>query len=103
MSPRCLNCSTECSDVYCPHCGQKTATNRISFQALLHDIPHSVFHLDKGFLYTFIELLKRPGPAVRDYIAGRRVKYYKPLAYLIILSAGSSLFTHLAVSYVEHL
>ena len=101
MSISCLNCGTEFDGNFCPNCGQKAHTERITLMSILHEIPHSIFHVDKGFFYTFIQLLRRPGKAIRECIAGKRVKYYGPFAYLFIMSALSSLAGHLAAEYLE--
>jgi hypothetical protein len=43
--------------------------------------------------------LYRPGYVVRNYLAGKRVNYFSPLAYLFLLSAVSSFVSHFAVEY----
>ena len=96
MSATCLNCSTAYAGNFCPECGQKMNTQRVTFSAIIHEIPHSVFHIDKGFFFTFIQLLYRPGYAIKDYLQGKRVKYFTPIAYLLLLCAASSLFGHYA-------
>ncbi len=57
----------------------------------MHDIPHSVLHVDKGFPYTFLQLIKRPAKAMEEYLAGKRVNYNRPLAYVIMMSAIGAL------------
>src|ERR1044072_8241398 len=101
MNTNCLNCGHEYQGKFCSQCGQKSHTARITLGGILHDIPHSVFHLDKGFAYNFIQLLIRPGQAIRDYINGKRVPHYNPFAYLFILSAASSLVNHWKNDYFE--
>ena len=95
MQGHCLNCNTEYVGKFCPECGQKSSTHRITFAAILHEIPHSVFHIDKGLFFTFIQLLYRPGYAIRDYLSGKRVKFFTPISYLLLLCAASSVFYHL--------
>ncbi len=90
----CLNCHHNFSGVFCPLCGQNVHEHRINAAYFLHDIPHSVFHIDKGLWYTFIQLMKRPGPASKEYLAGKRINHYRPFAYVIILSAFTSLVIH---------
>lgn len=94
MAATCLNCGTAYAGNFCPECGQKKNTHRITFAAILHEIPHSVFHIDKGFFYTFIQLLYRPGYAIKDYLQGKRIRYFSPIAYLLLLCAASSVFNH---------
>ena len=88
----CLNCGKELTDKYCPGCGQKADTHRISFQNFLfHDVLHGTFHLEKGMLFTAKQALTRPGKAALDYISGKRVRYYN-VFYLILITAGFILF-----------
>ncbi len=83
----CKNCSHHFKGSFCPHCGQKANTNKITFGYLLHDIPHSILHIDKGFLYTLGCMFKNPGKAIKEYLAGKRVNHFKPFAYVVIMSA----------------
>lgn len=88
----CLNCEKEVTDKYCPGCGQKTDTHRISFKNfILHDILHGTFHIEKGILFTAKEALLRPGKAALDYIEGKRIKYYN-VFYLVLITIGLILF-----------
>jgi Protein of unknown function (DUF3667) len=82
----CKNCSHHFKGNYCPSCGQKATVEKITFSYFIHDIPHSVFHVDKGFLYTLKWMFKNPGKAIKNYLAGKRVQHFRPFAYVIILS-----------------
>ena len=88
----CKNCDKEFVGNFCPNCGQSASTRRIDAHYLLHDIPHSVLHIDKGLPYTFLQLSTNPGKTLLDYLKGKRVRFFKPFAYVIILSTISSLF-----------
>lgn len=83
---RCLNCDHMVYEKFCPNCGQKGDTKRIDWHFLFHDIPHSILHLDKGFLYTAKKLFLNPGAAAREFLDGKRIRHFRPLAYVIILS-----------------
>ena len=87
----CKNCGHNFHGNYCPECGQNAHTERIDSHFFLHDIPHSVLHIDKGFFFTFKELIVRPGHAIREYLDGKRVRHFRPLAYLLLLSTLSAL------------
>lgn len=87
----CQNCSFEYEGNYCPQCGQSAHEHRINAQYILHDVPHSVFHIDEGFFYTLKCMFTRPGAMVQDFLDGKRVKYFKPLAYVVIMSAMCTL------------
>lgn len=83
----CKNCSFEFEGNYCPQCGQSAHEHRIDAGYILHDVPHSVFHVDEGFFYTLKSMFTRPGAMVRDFLEGKRAKYFRPLAYVVIMSA----------------
>lgn len=87
----CLNCGTPLTGRYCADCGQAGATHRFTVGHLLHEIPHSIWHVDKGILFTLREMLRRPGTTLRAYLAGQRRSYFAPLSYLL-LTAGISTF-----------
>jgi hypothetical protein len=100
MSTTCKNCHFEYDGKYCPSCGQKADTERITYHSLAHEIPHSLLHIDKGIFFTMKELFTRPAASLREYMSGRRVKHFKPLAYVLILTAISSFVTHLVDSHI---
>jgi hypothetical protein len=87
----CKNCGHNFHGNFCSECGQNAHTERIDSHFFLHDIPHSVLHIDKGFFYTFKELIVCPGHTIREYLDGKRVRHFRPLAYLLLLSTLSTL------------
>jgi hypothetical protein len=82
----CKNCAHHYKGNFCPTCGQPATVEHIGFKYFLHDIPHSVFHIDKGFFYTLGILISNPGQALKNYLAGKRVKFFKPFAFVILMS-----------------
>jgi hypothetical protein len=87
----CKNCGHNFHGNYCPECSQSAHVKRVDAHFFLHDIPHSIFHVDKGFFYTFKELIVRPGHSIRAYLEGKRARHFRPLAYLLLLSTISTL------------
>ena len=84
--PNCLDCGAALTDRFCAHCGQPANTHRITLKhLLLHDLPHSVWHVDKGIAYTFWQMLTRPGLTIRGYLAGQRTRQFRPVSYLLLL------------------
>jgi len=81
----CRNCGEYIEKKFCAHCGQKHDEHRIHIGSLLHDIPHAIFHVDQGFFFNVVQLFKRPGAAIGDYLAGRRKSFFHPITYLAIL------------------
>ncbi|MGX5820682.1 DUF3667 domain-containing protein [Chitinophaga lutea] len=91
----CKNCGTSAAGNFCPQCGQSYHEGRIDAHYFLHDIPHSIFHVDKGFFYTFRSLFTRPGQMIKDYLDGKRVKYFRPFGYVVIMSTICALLVKL--------
>ncbi|MGV0754726.1 DUF3667 domain-containing protein [Empedobacter brevis] len=82
----CKNCNNNFNGNFCNFCGQSSHIHKINFHFVIHEIQHSIFHVDGGIFYTIKELFKRPGNSIREYIDGKRVKHFKPVTYVIILS-----------------
>lgn len=83
----CKNCSAPVSGNYCAECGQRTDTHRIDWHWLVHEVQHSIFHVDKGLFHTLKELFVRPGHAIREFLEGRRVQHFRPVALVMVLAA----------------
>ena len=83
---RCLNCGAEHVAAYCAECGQKAGHLNPTVHELLHDVWHEVAHIDGKVLSTGRHLLFRPGFLTREYFAGRRAQYVRPLRLYLIFS-----------------
>ncbi|HET6765932.1 MAG TPA: DUF3667 domain-containing protein [Chitinophagaceae bacterium] len=83
----CKNCGASIIDAYCHRCGQKAGTSRITLKSLGHEIVHSFTHIEKGFLYTSIELFLHPGRVINGYLSGKRVNYHKPFGLYFLWTA----------------
>ena len=97
----CKNCGFEVTGNYCSNCGQQAHIHKIDAKYFLHDIPHSILHVDKGFPYTFLQLIKRPANAMQEYLDGKRALYFRPFAYVILMSAISSLLINKMRSIIQ--
>ncbi len=86
----CLNCETIVPGHFCGHCGQEAHTHRFTLGHFLHEIPHTILHVDKGLFYTAKEMALRPAATLRHYLAGQRMRHFKPLAYVLLLAGFSS-------------
>jgi hypothetical protein len=80
----CKSCGEQVDNKFCPNCGQKASVKRISVLSLLQDLPHAIFHIDRGFLYNIRQMFAQPGTAIREYLAGKRKPFYHPAAYLVV-------------------
>ncbi|WP_372015919.1 DUF3667 domain-containing protein [Pseudoxanthomonas sp. 10H] len=62
--------------------------HRIDWHFMLHELEHSVLHMDRGILYSLKELMLRPGHLMRDYLEGRRARQAKPFLLLMVTAAA---------------
>ena len=83
----CKNCEQIVDGNFCTHCGQSARVERINLSNFLNELSAGVFQIDKGFFYSLIELFVRPGPGIREYLAGKRKNHFKPIAYVLTMSA----------------
>jgi Protein of unknown function (DUF3667) len=97
----CLNCLTAYEGNFCNECGQKAKTHRFTLHEWMHEIPHSIFHIDSGFFYTFKSLCTRPGNMIREYLGGKRKDYFSPFLYVLVWCGIFIVVSHF-VSKAEH-
>lgn len=83
----CKNCNHAFAGSYCPNCGQHKDTPRFVLRSAIQNILGGITNIDHGFGYTLIELLVRPGYMIHDFIAGKRVRYFRPFQTLFVLAA----------------
>ncbi|WP_436515363.1 DUF3667 domain-containing protein [Ekhidna sp. To15] len=86
-SKHCLNCNTILTGNYCQECGQSAKIQRITFKEAIDDFFSSTFALQGPLLFTLRSLIVKPGRMFREFVAGRRKTYYKPVAFFIVLTA----------------
>ncbi|MNK22434.1 hypothetical protein D3C87_407110 [compost metagenome] len=95
MSQNCKNCTTSLEGKYCHSCGQSADTHKLNFHYMWHDIQHGLLHFDKGIFFTTRELFTRPGHSIREFLAGKRVKHFKPLSMVIVLATIYAFLLHI--------
>jgi hypothetical protein len=89
---KCLNCDASLEGKFCPNCGQKADSHRITIKHfLMHDILHGVWHFENKILFTIKQSVVRPGYAAIEYIQGKRIRYYN-VFYITALLLGLTLF-----------
>ena len=92
----CLNCNAELisGTVYCGQCGQHAQVHRLNGNHFLHEVTHAFTHADKNIFTLIWQLLYRPGEIAREYVKGKRKKYFSPLTFLVISVGISSLIMY---------
>lgn len=83
----CKNCGNTFEGNFCPACGQSAEIHRVTLGHFFHEFFHAFTHADKGILLLAKELITRPGYVAREYLDGKRKKYFNPLTFLILTSA----------------
>lgn len=89
----CKNCSSELFGKYCAKCGQKAIEGRLNLKDAALDSLGLFFNVERGFLFTLKELLLRRGIVIREFIEGKRKKYYGPFKFALLLSTIGYLFS----------
>ena len=84
----CLNCylPLEKSDNFCPNCGQKNSTKKLSFGDFFVEFFSGLFNYDSRFQRTLRVLLFRPGKISKDYVNGKRMRYANPFRFYLSAS-----------------
>lgn len=91
----CSNCGATLHPEYkyCAGCGQSAHVHRLDLPHILHDMVHAVLHADTGIFHLTKAMLLAPGLVAKEYISGKRKKYFNPFNYLVITVAISAFLT----------
>lgn len=84
VAAECPGCAAPLGGPFCAQCGQRAEAPRLTLRAFASEIVAQVAQLDHGLLHTFVQLVRRPGPTIRDYIGGQRRKYTSPVSYALL-------------------
>ena len=87
----CANCDAPLAGEFCARCGQRAWRGRFTLRAIFAQHVAGALDLDRGLLFTFVELFRRPGHMVRDYVRGHTVSYANPVKYFLIMGALTTL------------
>ena len=102
MPTTCLNCGAEIQLQFCPGCGQKKDVEKLNWHSLVHEIVHFFTHFERGFLNTSLQLLIRPGRVMKEYLAGKRKRYHKPISFYLIWAAIRLLAFTFVISLMDY-
>ena len=80
----CYNCDQPCDNHYCPSCGQRTAIHKVTIRETFQDLADQLFSLSAPLPLTLKMLLLNPGQLFRDYLSGKRKRYYKPISFFLL-------------------
>jgi hypothetical protein len=82
----CLNCGHPLDNRYCPSCGQKNTSFRVSLTLVLKEILSEAFELDGRVPRTLVPFFSKPGFLTREYNAGRRASYTSPFRLFLAMT-----------------
>ena len=79
----CSHCGAALTGPYCSQCGQKVR-KRLTLNVVAAWIG-GAFSLEKGAIYTTVELIKRSGAVIREYLNGHVQPYSNPVRYYLMM------------------
>ena len=81
-----MNCGTTFTDNYCPHCGQKASTGRLTWDNVKESVMNVWGVGNRSMPYSLLQLLGRPGYFIRDYLSGKRQDSYPPFRMFLVVA-----------------
>lgn len=97
----CKNCEFRFHGKYCPNCSQKAGTGRLKVSNVSHELWHSFTHTDKGFLALAKDMVVHPGMVIREYLQGKRKKYFNPYTFYLLVTALNIFIVRLVYQYED--
>lgn len=92
---KCLNCGANLAGEFCSSCGQKANVGRITMKHFIVDeLLYGVWRFEGGIFFTVKEALLKPGYSAKEYIAGKRNKYYNVFYLMLMVLAAILLIIH---------
>jgi hypothetical protein len=85
----CLNCNTALDpekDNFCSQCGQLNNVKKETALGMVRELVSEFLHLDSKVSRSLLPLLLRPGYLTKEYIDGRRVRYFHPVRLFLTLT-----------------
>src|SRR5690606_26288136 len=85
---KCYNCdhTLDISDKFCPNCGQKNSTKRLSLKDFVDEFLANFYAYDSKVKHTIVSLFSKPGKADREFINGSRQFYANPFRFYLSVS-----------------
>lgn len=101
MEKICKNCEHHFEGQYCPNCGQKFIDQRLTLKESINWALNSIFNLDRGFLYTSLAVLRKPGTVIKDMLNGITIRYSHPFRFIFIWASLAAIFGVAAGTYSD--
>ena len=94
----CKNCGQLTTTKYCANCGQRSSVHKVTLQETFEDLADNLFSVSAPLVITIKDLFTNPGNLLREYLGGKRKKYYKPIPFFI-LTTVFYLFMRWAINF----
>jgi hypothetical protein len=100
---KCLNCNhpLDISDKFCPNCGQKNSTKRLSLKDFVDEFLANFYAYDSKVKNTTIKLFTKPGKAAKEFIDGKRQTYANPFRFYLSVSLIYFIFSGLVTKFSD--
>lgn len=80
----CASCGCAFEGRFCPRCGERRlAAADYSLRAFAREALSTLTNLDSTVSRSFAALVARPGLLTREYLAGRRARYLRPMQLFV--------------------
>lgn len=100
---KCLNCNhpLDISDKFCPNCGQKNSTKRLSLKDFVDEFLANFYAYDSKVKNTIVKLFTKPGKAAREFIDGKRQIYANPFRFYLSISLIYFIFSGIVTKFSD--
>jgi hypothetical protein len=100
----CMGCGTNSIGDFCNQCGENLHPRRFTLKSIIASIPDIFFDVENGLFFTIRQLLRDPAAAISSFLKGDRARHYKPLKFLLFMSAlYAFLFNYFDIHGIETL
>jgi hypothetical protein len=90
----CKNCENIFTGNFCNNCGQAANIHPINHRHIIKEISDSIIKVNNGFIFTVKQLFLYPGKTIHEYIDGKRIKYFKPVTFILVLATFYTFLEH---------
>ncbi len=100
----CKNCRTPIPEhaSFCPNCGAKVVTQRITLKSLWQEFSNQFLGWDNSFFRTVKDMVQRPQEVIGLYINGTRKRYMAPITFIAFIATFSTLiFSRYSQEFAE--
>ena len=83
----CKNCGNQFVGIVCNECGQHPIEETLSVKALIKEWIYRRTRDYRLFFITTKQLIFHPGKVIREYLGGKRHRYYNAVNYFVLIAS----------------